>query len=80
MKDPNEKIMQYIIVGLFFIVAFLTILFITQDGKHAVDKASEMTAEAQGTLKDIGQKFVDATKAERQGTVYGTSIGQGGAP
>jgi hypothetical protein len=68
MKDFKEQIIQWIMIGMFFIVAFLTILFITQYGKHMVDTAHADNIGAQDTLKDIGQKFVDAVNAMHTGS------------
>lgn len=56
MKDFKEQIIQYIIVGMFFIVAFLTILFITQYGKHTVTAAKELSEEGiQANTQIAGQ-------------------------
>lgn len=53
MKDMREQIVQWILVGLFFIVAFLVILFITQYGKHMVDKASDVLTQVGNQLIEI---------------------------
>jgi large-conductance mechanosensitive channel len=52
MKNPMDQVIQYVIVGLFFIVAFLVILFITQYGKHMVDKSTEQQKEANSFTKE----------------------------
>ena len=50
MRAKWEKIMPYLAAGIILIVALLSIMFITQYGKHMVDKSSDtLKAIAQGT-------------------------------
>jgi len=60
MKDWREQIVQWVLIGLFFIVAFLVIMFITQYGKHIMDKASEMNAQSIEGNRQIADKLVEA--------------------
>lgn len=55
LRDKTEQIVQWVLAGLFFLVAFLVILFITQYGKHMVDAAQATNKETLQALLKMGE-------------------------
>jgi hypothetical protein len=57
MKDFKEQLVQYVLVGLFFIIVFLCIIFITQYGKHMANISVEAQRDSIQTNGIIAERL-----------------------
>lgn len=51
MKDWREQVIQYVVIGLIVIMAFLVILFVTNYASHNIDKSTEAVTSVGSNLR-----------------------------
>lgn len=63
MKSFTDKVVQWLIIGGFLVVALVVILFITQYAKHTIDSSASVMSQAGDTLKQVASKLAEATNS-----------------